>query len=158
MTLLVQTHDLFPNLLFRSNPKDWKVSFQPFPVSSTMFEQLFDWDLLVDKCAEFNILKANKKWVVQNLTNMKGDIQPSFSDMEWKSFILLNMGNIVSWYPKHLHKTRFCFIWHSGRWRCCSFSLKTKHYTGSMSARTHCLWNHCLVLFTIKKFIATKWM
>ncbi|KAG5594611.1 hypothetical protein H5410_035843 [Solanum commersonii] len=73
-----------PCSLTFKQPIERKVVSQPGPVSSTLSERLVDGDLLVEKGTESSILAADKEWVVQSLTEMNGDIQPPFSDMECK--------------------------------------------------------------------------
>ena len=54
-------------------------------VSSTMSMQLFDGDLLDELTTISNILSESDEWVVQSLTEMKDDLQLSFSYFEFKS-------------------------------------------------------------------------
>lgn len=65
---------------------DHTSSSQPGPVSSNMSERYFDGDLPDERTTGSNILVVGDEWVVQSLTEMRGDgIKPPFSYMKEKS-------------------------------------------------------------------------
>ncbi|KAH0729730.1 hypothetical protein KY290_000858 [Solanum tuberosum] len=65
--------------------EDLEFVSQPGPVSSTMYERLFEGDLPKGKGMESNLLAATEEVVVQSLASLKRDIQPTLLEQECRS-------------------------------------------------------------------------
>ncbi|KAG5595341.1 hypothetical protein H5410_036573 [Solanum commersonii] len=68
-----------------ANPSDVDVTSQSGPISFTMFEQMFNGNLLLGKGTESNIFATRDEWVVHCFTDMRGVIHPPFLEAECKS-------------------------------------------------------------------------